>query len=592
MIATLGHIKDLPPKTLGVDLTNQFAPSYLWLKGKKALFSKIRKLAQTSESIYLGTDPDREGEFIAFQIQEELLKLKKPIFRCRFYEITKPHVNESVNNPTPVSKQLVDSQIARRVVDRLYGYTVSPRLWRELKIDQLSAGRVQSTVLQWICEKEEKIRNFMPEPYTILNAIVSTDEKVEVPLIYSNPKGDLLQKPRALKVLEDFKMDGAGPAKKGTVLLFVKEEKKPFKTSSPKPFTTAALQEMASRVLGLSPKETLRIASSLYEGIPIPGKGIQGLITYIRTDSIRVSPDKVELGEKYLKREGYKIVSSTKKIKPRSNPFSQEAHEAIVPLDPFISPDFLGKTLTKQELSLYHLIWKRFLQSLMGNEKGIVLTRDFSGKNHVFQNSFTEIHELGFQAFEKKDAVIFDPFRTLQKGDEVSVSLWELEEKKTKHPIRFTEGSLVHRMEATGIGRPSTYAAVLLTLQKRKYVRLEKKSLVANLLGEKVNSFVSQQIPDLLGVDFTKNLEEKLDLIAGGSLDRVSAIQNFYSSLQKSLSEKRKLLPLQTENALIPKKEPCPTCQIGFVVKKRDRQGNFIKYCNRFPHCDFAERMV
>ncbi len=587
----MGHIKDLPPKEMGVDIPNSFQPVYTWLKGKKSAFQKIKASAKLANEIFIGTDPDREGEFIAYQIHAELSSMKKPIYRTRFFEITKQHIKDSISARSDISQPLVESQMARRIIDRLYGYLVSPRLWKELKISNLSAGRVQSTVLQWICDRESEIREFIPEPYAILSAIVSSPSDLEIPVIYKSPKDDYLKKEEALQVLKAFGMSGSGVVQTPTKLQYAEFKEKPYRQLPPKPFTTASLQESASRQLGLSPSDTLKIAKSLYEGIEIPGKGLQGLITYIRTDSTRVSPEKMELGKQTLLNLGFSRFHSLSNRKSKSNAFAQEAHEALVPIDPRLTPDQIKSSLSKSEYNLYLLIWKRFLQSLLPEEKGTTLERSFLGKGHRFQHSYLLISDSGYTALGKTEKSNEDPFAKIKIGEEVSVARWELEEKKTKPPIRYTEGALVQKMEVSGIGRPSTYATVLQTLVKRKYIRIEKKNIVVNSLGEKVNSFVSLQIPDLLGSSFTKEMEEDLDSIANQRKEKQSVLTAFYFALQKALAQKLEKPQgnQQKRTAFVPK---CPVCQTGEIRKKTGKKGNVISYCSRYPHCDYVEATI
>jgi len=586
VLATLGHIKDLPPKELGVETQKDFTPSYAWLKGKKALFSKIRSQAKSSESIFIGTDPDREGEFIAYQIHEELSSLKKPIYRTRFYQITESHIQEALQNPNHIEKSLVESQMARRIVDRLFGYLVSPKLWKELRIDQLSAGRVQSTVLQWICEKEVNIREFVSEPYVELLAIVKGNNNQDTKLLYIHEPGKLLQKKEAFDVLSAFSCQSPGVAVQNTFLEFVKETKKPHLQSNPKPFTTATFQETSSRLLFISPPEAIKIASSLYEGVALPGRGIQGLITYIRTDSTRVSPEKKAMGESYLRSLGYITFSVSKNQKTKANRFAQEAHEAILPIDPFLTPDSLRNHLTKQEFQIYQLIWNRFLQSLLPPERGWAIQREFKGLNHSFQHRALVITDSGFRAFGKEREIPIDPFQNWKLGDKAIVKHWEIEEKATEPPKRFTEGAIVQKMESTGIGRPSTYATTLQTLIKRKYIHLVKKSIIANPLGEKVNYYLSGHIPGLLGEQFTKQLEADLDTIVHQDNSWIELVRNFYFKLTKELNEKKDISPQQSKK----KVEQCPLCREGFVHKKTDKKGLVILFCSRFPHCDYAEK--
>jgi len=590
VVATKGHIKDLPPKQYGIDFANDFEPSYEWLKGKKTLFSNIRKLSKSSSHIYIASDPDREGEMIADHISKEL-DGKKNTFRIRLKEISKQEVLSALKNPSTVDEQLVNSQVARRVIDRIFGFEISPVLWKYLGGSSLSAGRVQSTVLRWICEREAEIRNFIPEIYVSLKANVS-DKKNDFELDYLLPKSkDKLSEKEAKLVLAKYGVFGQGKAVPGTELTLESIEEKEYKNFPPPPFTTAVLQETASRLFGFSASHTMKIAQSLFEGKRMKNGEYQGLITYMRTDSTHVTEGKKKTALRFLNEKNSSLVRGVPS-KGKEKLHSQGAHEAILPIDPYLTPEQLHSSLKPDEFKLYELIWQRFLESFLLPETGVERNYIFESKGERWNTKVKEGKSLGYKSFLRTDKLPIDERKTLKPGTKVSVKEWIWEDKKTSPPTRYTEGSLIQKMEKTGVGRPSTYAQTLATLMKRKYVFLNQKKVGASALGEKVNDLLVERFDEIVGESFTKSMEEELDLLAHGKETRLKLIRSFYQRVLELKKQKPAAKKEKTENnpKSISQKGTriCPTCNEGKIATKFSKTGKTIYYCSRYPHCDYV----
>ncbi|TGK92702.1 type I DNA topoisomerase [Leptospira brenneri] len=615
VVATKGHIKDLPAKSYGIDFRNFFEPEYEWLKGKKTVFSAIKTKAKLASVIYIASDPDREGEIIAKHCFDELIKLKKPIFRLRLKEISKEEVNRQIGLKSGLDLAEIESQIARRVVDRIFGFEVSPDLWKQLKISSLSAGRVQSTVLHWICEREKEIQNFSKEIYyqLKLNGSVLGDE---VSLEYqTKEKLDSKSIQNLVSELGIF----PEPARLKEILLS-QIKKKNIKRNPPPAFSTASLQETSSRVLGFDSKKTMRLAQMLFEGKQIGSGERVGLITYMRTDSTRVSDSKRELGEIYLKKHFPGLVSESHTPKKQKK-YSQDAHEAVIPINPNYTPDSISSYLSPDEKKLYTLIWERFLVSLMKPELGEETIYEFQKDKHTFFYKNEFITDPGFKVFgkgeKKKNFKRFD----WKVGDSFLYNSHSIEEKQTEPPVRYTGGKLVQKMEDTGVGRPSTYGSIIETLKTRKYIVEYHKSIGPTALGMIVDEYLFLNFQEMIGESFTKDLENKLDQITEDKSSRISLIQNFYDSLLGLLRTPRKKytiagrkhskykeetlsgpfgkpnpnrsakikasttrisIPLEQTNA-----KTCPVCKEGVVKTKLGKNGKTIYFCSRYPHCDY-----
>lgn len=464
ILATLGHVADLPKTTLGLDLKNRFEPEYVVLPGKKKILSEIVRAAKESQRIFLATDPDREGEFISAYIRDRLKK-KSNVFRIRFTEITPNAILSSLQNPDTIRESLVEAQKTRRIGDRLIGYFISPVLWKEIG-PGLSAGRVQSVALKWICDREEEIRNFHSEVY--YNVLLYVRDKKGVEGVFQRAGDRIFSEEKANLILQNVQ-------KEENLRISEKKESR-GKQQPPPPFQTASLQQEAFRKLQFSSKKTMSVAQKLYEGMDLGNGKREGLITYMRTDSVRLSPEFVEranswiaseLGEAFANGFGRKVGKSGKKI--------QDAHEAIRITDPFLTPESAKKFLGKEEASLYGLIWKRTVSYLLPPEEFLKTEYSIFVAGECFQLETKKTLFPGYKILNEVDKKI-DP--SWEKGELLAIEKAECEEKRTEPPPRYSEGTLVAKLEREGIGRPSTYATVSEILIKRKYVEQEKNFLI------------------------------------------------------------------------------------------------------------------
>ncbi|MCW7494491.1 type I DNA topoisomerase [Leptospira sp. 2 VSF19] len=614
VVATKGHIKDLPPKSYGVDLKNQFEPEYEWLKGKKTVFSAIKAKAKLSSVIYIASDPDREGEIIAKHCYDELVKLKKPIYRLRLKEISKEEVRRQIQFKSGLDLAEIESQIARRVVDRIFGFEVSPDLWKQLKISSLSAGRVQSTVLHWICEREKEIQNFSKEVYyqlklhgSVLGESVDLDHQTK----------DKLNSQSIQKLLSEIEILPEPSKLKELRLSQIK--KKNIKRNPPPAFSTASLQETSFRLLGFDSKKTMKLAQMLFEGKKIGSGERVGLITYMRTDSTRVSSGKRELGEEYLNKNYPGLLSQISSFPGKLKKHSQDAHEAVIPTNPNLTPDSISPYLSPDEKKLYNLIWERFLVSLMKPELGEETIYEFQKEKEVFYYKNEFITDFGFKAFTKSEKKKIQKRLDWKLGDRFLYESYTIEEKQTEPPVRYTQGKLVQKMEDTGVGRPSTYGTIIETLKIRKYIVEYHKSIGPTALGLKVNDYLYLNFQEMIGESFTKDLEKKLDLVTENKESRILLIQNFYEDLLRILRSPRKKInqseldtnplvhknklekPVTAKNTKVKKENIssdfgesrlndgniCPVCKQGIVKTKLGKKGKTIYFCSRYPHCDY-----
>ncbi|MDF3821147.1 type I DNA topoisomerase [Leptospira sp. 96542] len=597
VVASKGHIKDLPPDSYGVDVSNGFEPTYTWLKGKKTVVSAITTKAKKSNIIYISSDPDREGEIIAKHLFDELKRLKKPIHRIRLKEITKSELKTQIANPSGLDLSQINSQIARRVVDRIFGYEISPDLWKHLKIGSLSAGRVQSCVLHWICERENEILNFIPEDYFLLK-LIGTVKSEEVILSFREPNKKKLNKDDINQILKSI---GLGKAKNLQIPL-TKINKKNIKRNPPQPFTTASLQEMAFRTLGFDSKKTMSIAQKLFEGKKNSSGEMKGLITYMRTDSTFVSSEKRNLGLDFLKKHHPNLKTEEKVYRTKKKKHAQAAHEAILPVDPFLTRESLFGYLDVNELKLYNMIWERFLCSLMEPEVGIEYQYIFTIKDFDFEFKEEVISNFGFKQFQVKKDKTVKKQKDWKVGDLFEYKETLLEEKSTECPPRYTEGKLIQKMEERGVGRPSTYVNTIETLYKRKYIVEFKKSIGPTELGKKVDGYLYLNFPTLIGEEFTKNLELDLDQVSDQNETRIVVIKKFYDYVKKALKQpdrfrkpigevfidSMELSDPKEKSKIIKDTIPiCPKCNDGKIQSKFAKNGKTIFFCSRYPHCDY-----
>lgn len=577
VLASFGHIMDLPKKTYGIDFENNFEPKFeVNPKSKKNLKYIIEESKKSSE-IILATDPDREGEAISFHLKEILKKFQKKIFRIYFREITKKEILKSIQNKTQINQNLVEAMYSRRVLDRIFGFELSPVLWKFLSNYFLSAGRVQSVALKWIVEREKEILEFVPkEFFTLKIKILNEDKEFELKNIEKINSSEELKS--ILEKLNILKLELGNLKLKNKFLKITNINEKKIISPSPMPYITSSLQKEASNYLKFPPEKTMKLASKLYEGIKIPGGKITGLITYIRTDSYRVS-DEIKLEAKKFIEENFGTEFHMEKFsKKKTN--SQDAHEAIRPTSISNSPENLKNVLNKDELELYKIIYNRFLESQMSDYEFIKkeIIGELDGiKFHGFQ---IEDLKLGYKILKDKKKSI--PLK-FQIGNKFSVDEILAEQEFTESPHRFTEASLIEKLEKTGIGRPSTYANTLETLYKRAYIEKKEKSLHPIGFSFDVIEILKQNFFDLLEDDFTKKMEDDLDLISIGKKQRARFIEEFYLKLNELKKSSKKV-----KSEIKQKTETCPNCNKP-LEKKKSKKGKFYLLCSGFPSCDFMK---
>ncbi|TGM56574.1 type I DNA topoisomerase [Leptospira adleri] len=580
ILATLGHVADLPKTTLGIDLKNRFEPEYSILPGKKKVVSEIVKAAKDSEKIFLATDPDREGEFISAFIRDRLKK-KSNVFRIRFSEITKNSILSSIEHPTQIRESLVEAQKTRRIGDRLIGYFISPVLWKEIG-PGLSAGRVQSVALKWICDREEEIRNFKAEKY--YNIIIYLSDKKGAEGIFQRVGERILSKEKADSILSKIQ--------KEKNLKIAEKKESQGKNFPPPPFQTASLQQEAFRRFQFSSKKTMSIAQKLYEGVDLGNGKREGLITYMRSDSTRLSPEFVSQARNWiLSNLGKEFVDSAVKTKKPSRRI-QDAHEAIRITNVHFTPQDAKRILNKEESSLYELIWKRTVASLLPPEEFIKTEYSIFITEEIFK---LETKKTTFSGFKILNESADKPIPVWEKGDAVLVDKTEAETKQTEPPSRYSEGSLVAKLEKEGIGRPSTYATVAETLLKRKYVDQDKKFFFPFPLGEKVNFFLQASFGDLFREKFTAELESDLDKIEQDESDSFEILNRLWETLRKQIEISKNTSGSVRKgwaNLRESKKETgwgiCPLCKEGTLQKKKTSKKKEFFQCNRFPECEYV----
>jgi DNA topoisomerase-1 len=596
--ATGGHIMDLPTKQFAVDLSNRFQITKEILPSKKKTIQNLEKFIKNSQRIYLATDPDREGEAIAFDIKEYFSgKLPKIEWvRVRFQEITKDHVLEKIQSPDSLREATKEAQETRRVLDRIFGYTVSPILWKKIG-SGLSAGRVQSVVLRWICEREEEIRNFIPEinfEYSLIHLDdqglersfrLLSKEKIRDPGLipgYFFPNQPLSQdsSPETSLAHPEF----IRYPLEGVSMVLKKPDRKITKERPPLPFRTSSLQEFAAKRWGFPLKKTMKLAQSLYEGIDLDRGKRVGLITYPRTDSTRVSPEfEAKVRSAIEKTRGKEFLGS--KIARKSQGNIQDAHECIRPTDLDLSPDQLRPFLSKDEAKLYEAIYRRIWEAYSAEANWEEIVYRFEKWNHTWEHKQRSLEFPGWKIWspgEDSEKKLWIP----EIGKPISLSELLIEQKKSNPPSRFNYGSLVKKMESSGVGRPSTYSQAIEILLERKYVGVQEKYFYPYPLGEAIYGFLKSHFSDLIQDGFTMDLEEKLDRVESNELTRIEILTEFYSNL-KQVIEKIPSGKLSVTNRA--EKPTCPICNQGKVYRKPDRKGRILKYCSRFPECDYGE---
>ena len=584
--ASVGHVKDLPKKKLGVDIENDFAPSYEIIKGKKKILDLLKSESKKVQTVYLAPDPDREGEAIAWHIAQEIQKSKAKILRASFNEITKEAVEEGIKHAGEIDLNRVNAQQARRILDRLVGYKVSPVLWKTV-YKGLSAGRVQSVALRIICEREEAIANFVPQEYWSISAILETDDKKSFPakLVKISGKDFLINtQEKAQDVISDLK------TKKFVVDQISQEERRRYPYA---PYITSTLQQDAARRLYFPAQKTMKIAQELYEGVELGDQGSVGLITYMRTDSPRIAEVAKASAKDFIQQNFGSDYLPSKPREYKSKKLAQEAHEAIRPTYIEQTPNQIKKYLSKDQLKLYQLIWNRFTASQMAEAVFKVTSVDIIAEKYLFRSSASELLFDGFlkiyQDIKEENGDEEEEFKLPVLKEKELLHLLELIPKQhfTKPPPRFTEASLIKELEENGIGRPSTYAQIVYTIRQRNYVESENLRLFPTELGKTVNQILVKNFPDIFEVKFTANMEEELDKIEEGEEKWVDVLNDFYQPFQSNLEKVennhgdiKKLTQEKTE-------EVCDKCGSPMIIRW-GRNGKFLA-CSAYPKCKNAK---
>ena len=579
VMASQGHVRDLPKSQMGVDIEHDYEPKYITIRGKGDILAALRKEAKKADKVYLATDPDREGEAISWHLAAALKLEDKDIYRITFNEITKNAVKASLKEARKIDMNLVEAQQARRVLDRVVGYGISPLLWAKIKRG-LSAGRVQSVALRMICDRENEIDAFIPEEYWTMEASLNIkgEKKPLVAKFYGDRNGkiDIKNAAQMQKILDEVKNSGFS-------IESVKKSEKIKK--SPLPFTTSTLQQEAAKTLNMSTKRTMNIAQQLYEGVDIKGRGTVGLITYLRTDSTRVADEAKVASKDYISENyGEKYLPQSSNAK-KDDKKIQDAHEAIRPTDLSLSPALVKESLQRDQFRLYQLIWKRFVASQMAPAQYETTSVRIGAGEYIFTVSASKIVFDGFMSVYKTDDDN-EETNTLAKGlDENSVLTLD-DVNGTQHftqpPAHFTEASLVKALEEQGIGRPSTYAPTISTIIARHYVIKENKNLYISELGNAVNNIMMTAFPTIVDVKFTANMESLLDGVAEGTVEWKEIIRNFYPDLKVAIDEAEKELEhVKIEDEVTD--VICDKCGRNMVIKYGPH-GKFLG-CPGFPEC-------
>ncbi|SDN99692.1 DNA topoisomerase I [Desulfonauticus submarinus] len=571
--ASLGHIRDLPTKELGVTEGEEFLPTYVIIPGKEKVVNKLQKIAAKVGNIYLAPDPDREGEAIAWHIAEVIKQKNSNFLRIQFNEITKRAVLEALNNPRSLDEKLFNSQQARRILDRLVGYKISPLLWKKVQRG-LSAGRVQSVALRLLVEREKERYSFQPQEYWVFKALLKKSEyELQADLVkISNKKAKITNEKQASE-LKDYL------AKQQFILH--KIEQKQQKRNPKPPFITSTLQQEANIRFNFSASRTMSIAQRLYEGVDLGEKGTIALITYMRTDSVRIAPEAQKLAREWIKKTlGSKYCPpKAKKYKTKST--AQDAHEAIRPVDPTLTPEEIRAYLPADQFKLYKLIWERFIASQMTSATILATIFHIQAGKTLWQTKGEQIAFPGFLKIYSPGKIKENLLPNLTEGTNFNLEKLDIKQKFTQPPARYSEATLVKKMEELGIGRPSTYATIISTLLARKYALLEEKQLIPTELGMSVCDLLIQHFPKLLDVNFTAKMEEELDKIAIGEKDWQEVLREFakefYPTLEAAQKEMRSLKNgEQTEIK-------CSKCGNPMLVKF-GKNGPFLA-CSNYPKC-------
>ena len=587
--ACMGHLRDLPKSKMGVDLEGDFQPDYMPMKGKEAIIAELRKSINASKDIYLATDPDREGEAISWHLKELFEIADDRAYRVTFNEITKAVVTKAIAEPRDIDIDLVDAQQARRILDRIVGYQLSPLLWKKVR-KGLSAGRVQSVATRLVVDKELDIRAFVPQEYWTLDVMLSRVGKD------GRFKARFYGDPKKRELTNEEQVNGV-VASMNENSFSVRSVKKSEKKRNPAaPFITSTLQQEASRKLNMTPRRTMAIAQQLYEGIDIAGEGTQGLITYMRTDSTRLSDEALDGARDFIsQRYGQKYYFGVPRIFKTKNA-AQDAHEAIRPSNVWLDPESIAADLNKDQLRLYKLIWSRFVASQMANALYDAITIEASSGENVFRANHQSMKFSGFTAVyeEGKDdetEEVQSPLPDLAEGEPLRKEQSTQDQHFTQPPSRYTEATLVRAMEEKGVGRPSTYAAIVSTIQDREYVLKTDKRLAPTPLGEVVNGLMMERFGNVIDVEFTAGMEARLDLVELGKLPWKTVLSDFYAGFHQNMLDAEEAL--KDTRLKVPDEvteEICELCGKNMIVKI-SRFGKFLA-CPGYPECKNTKAIV
>ena len=590
VVASMGHLRDLPKSKMGVDIEHGFEPDYIPVKGREEIIADLKKRAKSAGMVYLATDPDREGEAISWHLKELLQLPDEKARRVTFNEITKNVVRESMQHPRDIDQDLVNAQQARRILDRIVGYKLSPLLWRKIKRG-LSAGRVQSVATRMVIDRENEIKQFVPEEYWHLDAKL---RRVERPSEFTARFYGTTEKKMELHSEAEVNEVAAVVEKSPFVIHSVKRGEKQ-RSPSP-PFITSTLQQEASRRLGMTPRRTMSIAQQLYEGVDIEGEGTVGLITYMRTDSLRLSEDALAAAGEFITSRYGKEYYYGKPRRYKAKSGAQDAHEAIRPSIVTLTPERVKKSLTNEQYRLYRLIWGRFTASQMANAIYDNVVIDVRSDKYLFRANNSELRFAGYTAVYEESADETTagqkkPLPDLREGEPVDLLKLEREQQFTNPPPRYTEATLIRAMEEKGIGRPSTYAPTISTITAREYVVKEGRYLRPTALGEVVTKLMEERFPDIVDLKFTANMEEELDEVESGKCDWKDLLSKFYTGFEDSYEKAE--TALEGVHLKVPDEvsdEICPKCGRNLVYKS-GRFGRFLA-CPGFPECDFTKPIV
>ena len=583
--ASVGHIRDLPVKNIGVDVDGDFKPHYVTIRGKGKIITELKSAAKNSDAIYLAPDPDREGEAIAWHVAQALKSAKKPFHRVLFHELTKKAILKAIENATDIDQYRFEAQQARRILDRLVGYQISPLLWDKVRRG-LSAGRVQSVAVRMVCEREQAINDFKPEEYWSIETRLQKDKPPVFIAQIERANGKKVDAKKN-KITNQQDADNIVRDLRQSTFVVSKVNKKKKKRNPSPPFITSSMQIDANRKLRFSAKKTMTLAQKLYEGIELGAEGPTGLITYMRTDSTRVNDDALAQARDYINTAHGPDYLPTKPNIYKTKKSAQDAHEAIRPTDVNNTPEKISSYLDKDMLALYTLIWKRFVASQMSpalyDQTSVVITAG----PHALKVVGSIMRFTGF-------LVLYDDNRK-QSGQDKDVTLPDLKvndilelldiipkQHFTQPPPRYTEASLVKALEENGVGRPSTYAAILSTIQDKEYVVLEQRKFSPTELGNLVNDLLVQHFPEIINVEFTASMEQNLDKVEDGRVEWQAILKNFYSPFKESMERARKEMK-SIKRSVVPTDIKCSLCE-GNMVIKWGRMGEFLA-CENYPKC-------